>query len=76
MTIEELKALILWCKVNKVKSFSKDGIAFELSDLAFIENFSEDTEKEIYLDNNKTFADDEKPEASEEDEMLYWSVNR
>lgn len=74
MEIEELKAFILWCKANKVKTFSKDGIAFELSDLAFIEQYSEASEKEIYLDNNKTFADDDKPEENEENELLYWST--
>jgi hypothetical protein len=78
MEIGQLKEFILWCKANKVKTFSKDGICFEFSDLAFIENLHEEPVpvKETFLDSQKTMVDTEEVSEKDEDELLFWSSSK
>ena len=39
--LEDVKLFIEWCKEHKVKSFKIDGVQFELSELAFVENIQD-----------------------------------
>lgn len=77
MEISELKDFILWCKANKIKHFSKDGVVFEFSDLAFVEQYIEDPSiKETNLDSKQTLVDNIESDQAENDELLYWSTNK
>lgn len=76
MTIDEIKALILWCKSHKVRSFSQGDVKFELSDLAFIDEINQElTGKEMTYGGSNSLMDTLKPSSKEEDEeLLYWSA--
>lgn len=37
-TLKELKDFILWCKEQKIKSFSIDGVQVDLHELALVED--------------------------------------
>jgi hypothetical protein len=77
LTTQELKDLILWAKDNKVKSISAFGAAFELSDLAFIENLqdlgSPEPEKDLSVPPKSNKLPDGNTQPTEDDELLYWS---
>ena len=69
--LEDVKLFIQWCKSNKVKSFKIDNMQFELSELSFIENVEDYTEKlQIELDESKFEADQQK---QDDDELMFWS---
>jgi len=69
--IEDVKLFIEWCKEHKVKSFKFDNIQFELSELSFIENVEDYTEKlQTDLDESKFEADQQK---QDDDELMFWS---
>ncbi|HAT63934.1 MAG TPA: hypothetical protein DCS66_04935, partial [Flavobacteriaceae bacterium] len=69
--IEDVKLFIEWCKEDKVKSFKFDNIQFELSELSFIENVEDYTEKlQTDLDESKFEADQQK---QDDDELMFWS---
>ncbi len=80
MTFEEIKLLILWCKENKVKSFTNNEISFELSDLAFIDaiagGLDQINTKEEFLDSQKILIDTEEMNEQELDDLLYWSTKK
>ena len=69
--LEDVKLFIQWCKSNKVKSFKIDNVQFELSELSFIENVEDYTEKlQTDLDESKFEADQQK---QDDDELMFWS---
>ena len=86
MNIIEIKELVIWCKKNKVKSFSHEGVTFELSDLAFIEDLNLGTnlpegvqavsDKEHRYETLDTFAETEEMTPEEEEDLLFWSSNK
>ena len=84
MNINEIKELILWCKSNKVKSLSHDGVAFELSDIAFIEDMNLSpqaptqalSDKVRSYETSETFAETEEMSAEEEEDLLFWSAKK
>lgn len=73
MSMEELKSFILWAKSVKLKHFKNSECEFELSDLAFVEDLTQPTEKEMFLGGSKTLVDTEQPNPKEEDNDLFWS---
>lgn len=80
MDLNQLKDFILWCKKHKVKHYKSESQEFELSELAFVEEYnvtdlSAEPIKEIRLDSTTPIVDSEEPPSKEEeDEDLYWSV--
>lgn len=78
-TTEELKQFILWCKNNKIKTFTTPSASFELSELAFIEHLNESQMEEKTSEAmDTTLIDTAKQELEEEDEkedLLFWSSN-
>lgn len=75
MSTEELKQFILWAKSVKLKRFKNEECEFELSDLAYIDDLTQPTNKEMFLGSSKTLVDTEKPNQKEEEEDLFWSTN-
>lgn len=82
MNIEEIKQFIIWCRKNKVKSFSHEGVTFELSEVAFVEELYNqpeipDISDKIKPENSaKTWGDLEDMDQKEYDELLNWSANK
>ena len=71
--LEDIKLFIEWCKEHKVKSFKAEDVQFELSELAFIENVTDYSEKlQTAVDETKFEEDQQK---KEEEELLFWSSN-
>ena len=71
--LEDIKLFIEWCKEHKVKSFKAEDVQFELSELAFIENVTDYSEKlQTSVDETKFEEDQQK---KEEEELLFWSSN-
>jgi len=71
--LEDIKLFIEWCKEHKVKSFKAEDVQFELSELAFIENVTDYSEKlQTAVDESKFEEDQQK---KEEEELLFWSSN-
>jgi hypothetical protein len=73
---KEIKEFILWCQKNKVKSFKQDSIAFELSEIAFVNQLTE-SQMELKTSEamDETLVDTAKQELDEEeDSLLYWST--
>jgi len=69
--LEDVKLFIQWCKSNKVKSFKIDNVQFELSELSFVENIEDYTDKlQTALDESKFEADQQK---QDDDELMFWS---
>ena len=75
MNTQELKDLILWCKANKVKSLCFEGTSFEISDIGIAEEVYKNEELQIYKPNSKTFADLEKIDEKDEEELLFASAD-
>tara|TARA_Y100001951_G_C11098703_1_gene160798 strand:- start:267 stop:497 length:231 start_codon:yes stop_codon:yes gene_type:complete len=71
--LEDVKLFIEWCKEHKVKSFKIEGVQFELSELAFVNDI------ESYVDKLQNTADESKFEKDqqeqEDEELLFWSSN-
>ena len=75
---------MIWCKKNKVKSLSHDGMSFELSDIAFIEDIDLGSQaptdalsdKVRSYETSETFAETEEISAEEEEDLLFWSSNK
>ena len=74
MDFLEIKEFILWCKANKVKHFEKDGMKFELSDLAFQEEVIAAQTKIQEQWSSKILSDLEKLSPEEEEELQFWSA--
>ena len=71
--LEDIKLFIQWCKNNKVKSFKIDNVQFELSELGFVENIEDYTEKlQTAVDDSKF---EEAQQQQEDDELMFWSSN-
>lgn len=71
--LEDVKLFIEWCKEHKVKSFKIEDVQFELSELAFIEDVKDYSEKlQTAVDESKFEEDQQK---KEEEELLFWSSN-
>ena len=71
--LNELKVFILWAKSQRIKSLELDGVKFELSDLAFIDQFNEanaNDKLETAVDKSKFESEQQN---NEDDEDLYWS---
>ena len=71
--LEDVKLFIEWCKEHKVKSFKIDGVQFELSELAFVENIQDYAEKIQTVSDESKF--EEEQQKKEDDELLFWSSN-
>lgn len=77
-SIDELKALVLWLKDNKVKSLKIGEIGIEISDFGLVEHLSglesepQPENKEI-VTTQKDWTDDLQP-LSKEEEDLFWST--
>tara|TARA_R110002020_G_C15907784_1_gene741638 strand:- start:111 stop:341 length:231 start_codon:yes stop_codon:yes gene_type:complete len=71
--LEDVKLFIEWCKEHKVKSFKIEGVQFELSELAFVNDI------ESYVDKLQSPTDESKFEKDqqeqEDEELLFWSSN-
>jgi hypothetical protein len=76
-SIEELKALILWCKQEKVLSIKLDNCSFEISSMGLIEDMVT-TENAILNEDSKNVIQkdliEEDLSQSSDDEDLYWST--
>ena len=57
--LEDVKLFIEWCKEHKVKSFKIEGVQFELSELAFVENIQD------YAQKLQTVADESNFDSSD-----------
>lgn len=87
--VSELKELIQWCKKEKVRALSVNGIQFELSDMALVQDILEDADmtapkskpdpkndKEISHLSTDSLIDTSEPSSkAEQDELLYFSAN-
>ena len=71
--LEDVKLFIEWCKEHIVKSFKFDGFQFELSELAFVENINDYTEKLQTVADESKF--EEEQQRKEDDELMFWSSN-
>jgi len=71
--LEDIKLFIEWCKEHKVKSFKAEDVQFELSELAFIENVTDYSEKLQTPADESNF--EEEQQKKEEEELLFWSSN-
>ena len=71
--LEDVKLFIEWCNEHKVKSFKIDGVQFELSELAFVENIQDYAEKIQTVSDESKF--EEEQQTKEDDELLFWSSN-
>jgi hypothetical protein len=75
ISIEELKALVIWAKQQRIKSMSFQGFNFEFSELAHIESLPDvmngqpDLSKPAY--SSKLPGGNTEPSDDEKD--LYWS---
>ena len=87
--VSELKELIQWCKKEKVRALSVNGIQFELSDMALVQDILEDADmtapkpkpdqqnsKEIsHLSTDSLIDTDEPLSKEEQNELLFHSAN-
>lgn len=73
--LQEVKDFINWAKENKVKSFKINDIAFELSELSFLPD-SNQANIDLKEAIGDTLTDTEKVDNVEEDELLFWSVQK
>ena len=71
--LEDVKLFIEWCKEHKVKSFKIEGVQFELSELAFVENMQGYAEKLQTVADESNF--EEEQQQKEDDELMFWSSN-
>ena len=71
--LEDVKLFIEWCKEHKVKSFKIEGVQFELSELAFVENIQGYAEKLQTVADESNF--EEEQQKNEDDELMFWSSN-
>ena len=71
--LEVVKLFIEWCKEHKVKSFKIEGVQFELSELAFVENMQGYAEKLQTVADESNF--EEEQQQKEDDELMFWSSN-
>jgi tRNA(Leu) C34 or U34 (ribose-2'-O)-methylase TrmL len=71
--LEDVKLFIEWCKEHKVKSFKIEGVQFELSELAFVENNQDYAEKLQTVADESNF--EEEQQKKEDDELMFWSSN-
>jgi len=71
--LEDVKLFIEWCKEHKVKSFKIEGVQFELSELAFVENIQGYAEKLQTVADESNF--EEEQQTKEDDELMFWSSN-
>ena len=71
--IEDIKLFIEWCKEHKVKSFKIEGVQFELSELAFVENIQDYAQKLQTVADESNF--EEEQQKKEDDELMFWSSN-
>jgi hypothetical protein len=71
--LEDVKLFIEWCKEHKVKSFKIEGVQFELSELAFVENIQSYAEKLQTVADESNF--EEEQQKKEDDELMFWSSN-
>ena len=71
--LEDVKLFIEWCKEHKVKSFKIEGVQFELSELAFVENIQGYAEKLQTVADESNF--EEEQQKKEDDELKFWSSN-
>jgi len=69
----DVKLFIEWCKNHKVKSFKIEGVQFELSELAFVENIQDYAEKLQTVADESNF--EEEQQKKEDDELMFWSSN-
>ena len=74
---KEIKEFIIWCQKNKVKSFKHDNIAFEVSEIAFVDQLNEQQlQQKVSEAMDETLVDTAKQELDQEDEdLLMWSSN-
>ena len=71
--LEDVKLFIEWCKEHKVKSFKIEGVQFELSELAFVENIQDYAEKLQTVADESNFEEEQLKK--EDDELMFWSSN-
>jgi hypothetical protein len=71
--LEDVKLFIEWCKEHKVKSFKIEGVQFELSELAFVENIQDYAQKLQTVADESNF--EEEQQTKEDDELMFWSSN-
>ena len=69
--LEDIKLFIQWCKEHKIKSFKLDNVQFELSEIAFIENMEDYSDKLQTEANESKFEKDQQDK--EDEELLFWS---
>jgi len=69
--LEDIKLFIQWCKEHKIKSFKIDNVQFELSEIAFIENMEDYSDKLQTEANESKFEKDQQDK--EDEELLFWS---
>lgn len=73
---EEIKNFIIWCQKNKVKSFKQGETAFEISEIAFVDQINAaQMDQKVSEAMDETLVDTAKQELDKESEdLLYWST--
>lgn len=73
---QEIKDFIIWCQKNKVKSFKQGDVAFEVSEIAFVDQLNaSQMEEKVSEAMDETLVDTAKQELDkEEDDLLFWST--
>lgn len=80
-SVAELKELIIWAKSQKVKSLKIGEIAVEISELATLEGIQdlgapEQKSPDLTVPPTSPRLAGGNQESSEDEELLYWSVNK
>lgn len=72
-SVDELKALILWAKEQKVQAMKVGDVQFELSTMALVEATELTADKPVAADTS-TLAENEQSTPDEDEKLLYWST--
>lgn len=72
-SFDEFKELATWCKSQKIKHLKVDGVEFEFSDIAFLEEIDSAKLESLETAVDESTFESEQDE-KEDEEMLYWSA--
>ncbi len=74
-SLDELKILIEWCRSRKIKKLEIGDIKFEISELDFIPEESQQ-KSNVGKYNTETLVDtlNQSSQSSEDEDLLYWST--
>jgi len=69
--IKDLQRFIIWCKNNKLKSFKRGDLSFELSELSFVEGLNQTVPDDTILRDEAKL--EELQQLEDNEDALFWS---